>query len=111
MAFDERLAARIRSRLGRTAGLSEKRMFGGLAFLVNGNMCCGVHGERMIVRLAPDRTAAALAEPQAAPFDLTGRVMQGWVLVGPKGLDTAAALGKWVGIAKRYASSLPPKRR
>jgi TfoX N-terminal domain len=62
MAFDEKLAARIRRRLGKRAGLSEKAMFGGLAFLLNGNICCGVHGAEMIVRLEPEDTARALRE-------------------------------------------------
>lgn len=109
MAFDAKLAARIRRRLGKRAGLVEKQMFGGVAFLLNGNMCCGVHGEEMIVRLAPEDTAKALAQANTHRFDLTGRPMQGWILVKPKGLATAAALGKWIGIASRYAASLPPK--
>jgi hypothetical protein len=109
MAFDATLAARIRRRLGKRAGLVEKQMFGGVAFLLNGNMCCGVHGEEMIVRLAPGDTEKALAQANTHRFDLTGRPMQGWILVKPQGLATGAALGKWIGIASRYAASLPPK--
>jgi hypothetical protein len=109
MAFDAKLAARIRRQLGNRAGLVEKQMFGGVAFLLNGNMCCGVHGEELIVRLAPEDTDQALARPNTHRFDLTGRPMQGWILVKPKGLATAAALRKWIGIASRYAASLPPK--
>jgi len=73
MAFDEELAARIRKRLGKRAGLSEKKMFGGLAFLFRGNMCCGVSGQDLIVRLDPAQTEEALGEPHTRVFNLTGR--------------------------------------
>jgi hypothetical protein len=110
MAFDEALAARIRKKLGKRAGLTEKKMFGGLAFLLNGNMCCGVHGGEMIVRLAPDATDRALRERHTRVFDLSGgRPMKGWILVQPKGLATAAGLSKWVTIGLKYAASLPAK--
>lgn len=109
MAFDPTLAARIRKRLGKDARLIEKQMFGGLAFLLNGNMCCGVYGKEMIVRLDPDATGRALRSPGAHPFALTGRPMKGWILVGPAGLKSAAALGKWVRAGLDYAGSLPPK--
>ena len=72
MAFDERLAERIRGSLGRRKGLAEKKMFGGIAFLLNGNMCVGVHKSELIVRLAAEKTDAALAEPHTRRFDLTG---------------------------------------
>lgn len=113
MAFDETLASRVRKRLGKRAGLSEKQMFGGIAFLLDGNMCVGVHGDELIVRLPPDDTDAALARPHTHPFDLMGRpmksLMKGWILVKPKGLATEAALGKWVAMGTKYAASLPPK--
>ncbi|HZI21031.1 MAG TPA: TfoX/Sxy family protein [Gemmatimonadales bacterium] len=113
MAFDEKLATRVRKRLGKRSGLSEKQMFGGIAFLLNGNMCVGVHGDELIVRLAPEDTADALAQANTHAFDLMGRPMKspmkGWILVKPKGLATDAALGKWVGIGTKYAASLPPK--
>jgi len=109
MAFDEKLAGRIRKRLSKRAGLVEKKMFGGVAFLLNGNMCCGVHGAEMIVRLPPEETDAALSERHTRLFDLTGHPMKGWILVEPKGLATDGQLGKWVGVATKYAASLPPK--
>jgi hypothetical protein len=110
MAFDETLAARIRRRLGKRQGLSEKQMFGGLAFLLNGNICCGVHGAEMIVRLDPADTERALSERHTRVFDLSGgRPMKGWILVEAKGLTTAAALGKWVATGLKYAASLPAK--
>ena len=109
MAFDEKLAGRIRKHLGKRKGLTEKQMFGGIAFLLNGNMCCGVHRDEMIVRLAPDETEKALEAPDTHLFDLTGRPMKGWILVKPKGLVTDTALAKWVGVATQFARSLPPK--
>jgi len=109
MAFDEKLAGRIRKQLGKRRGLTEKQMFGGVAFLLNGNMCCGVHGDEMIVRLDPEETEETLARPHTHLFDLTGRPMKGWILVKPKGLASDAALGRWVGIATQFAGSLPSK--
>ncbi len=109
MAFDERLAERIRGSLGRRKGLAEKKMFGGIAFLLNGNMCVGVHKSELIVRLAPEETDAALAQPYTKRFDLTGRPMKGWILVEQAGLKTDAKLGKWVQVAAKYAGALPAK--
>ncbi|HEX9219213.1 MAG TPA: TfoX/Sxy family protein [Gemmatimonadaceae bacterium] len=110
MAFDEKLAVRIRNQLGRKKGVTEKKMFGGIAFLLNGNMSCGVHGEEMIVRLATDETDAALAQKHTRVFDLSGgRPMKGWILVEPDGLRTDKALAKWVETGVSYAASLPPK--
>jgi TfoX-like protein len=97
MAFDEKLAARIRSHLGKRTGLAEKKMFGGVAFLLSGNMCCGVHRDALIVRLDPEETDRARAEPDTRVFDLTGRPMKGWILVDPKGLATVAQLTKMGG--------------
>jgi hypothetical protein len=86
MAFDQGLAERIRKHLAGRKGLTERRMFGGLAFLLNGNVCCGVHHGELIVRLNPAQTGSALAEPHARIFDLSGRPMKGWILVEPAGL-------------------------
>lgn len=109
MAFDEKLAERIRTHLGKRRGLVEKKMFGGIAFLVRGNMCCGVHRDDLIVRLDPTDTDGALSEPHTRVFDLTGRPMKGWILVESSGLATDSQLGKWVDRASNYAGSLPPK--
>jgi len=110
MAFDEKLAARIRNQLGKKKGLTEKKMFGGIAFLLNGNMSCGVHRDEMIVRLAPNETDAALAQKHTRVFDLSGgRPMKGWILVEPDGLKTDKALANWVDTGVTYATSLPPK--
>src|SRR5690349_2510478 len=109
MALDEKLAGRIRQQLGKRRGLTDKQMSGGRAFLLNGNMCCGVHGDGVIVRLDPEETEEALARPHTHLFDLTGRPMKGWILVKPQGLATDAALGRWVGVATKFAGSLPSK--
>ena len=109
MAFDEQLAERIRKALGKRKGLAEKQMFGGIAFLLNGNMCVGVHQNELMVRLAPEETDKALAQRHTKLFDLTGRPMKGWILVQPAGLATAAQLGKWVKIAATFAGALPKK--
>jgi hypothetical protein len=109
MAFDETLAARVRALLAGTEGVAEKRMFGGVAFLLDGNMCCGVHGDDLIVRLAPERAAEALAEANVRVFDLTGRPMKGWVLVAPGGVASDEGLRSWVGRGVEFAGSLPAK--
>jgi hypothetical protein len=109
VAFDAKLADRIRQRLGKRKGLTEKKMFGGVAFMLGGNMACGVHGDDMIVRVDPDETELLLGEPHTRRFDLTGRPMKGWILVAPQGVADDAGLGKWAGIGATYAASLPPK--
>jgi len=110
MAYDETLAERIRKALGKRKGLVAKQMFGGIAFLLNGNMCVGVHKDELIVRLDPDKTDAALTKPHTRLFDLSGRPMKGWILVAPKGIATAGQLGTWLTLAAEYAGALPPKR-
>jgi TfoX/Sxy family transcriptional regulator of competence genes len=109
MAFDEQLAERIRKYLAGQKGLTEKKMFGGLAFLLHGNMCCGVHRHELIVRLDPARTEVALAEPHTRIFDLSGRPMKGWILVEPAGLADEPVLVKWLRLGTKYAASLPKK--
>jgi hypothetical protein len=109
MAFDIALADRIRKQIGGREGFVEKKMFGGLAFLLNGNMACGVHGEELIVRIDPDQTEQALSDPHARPFDMSGRPMKGWILVKPAGVETDEALAAWIRLGEQYAGSLPPK--
>ena len=109
MAFDERLAKRIRGSLARRKGFVEKKMFGGVGFLLNGNMCVGVHGSELIVRLSPEETDAVLKQANTRRFDLTGRPMKGWILVEPAGLRTDAQLGKWIEVAAKFAGALPAK--
>jgi len=109
VAFDERLAERIRGALGRRKGVAEKKMFGGIGFLVNGNMCVGIHGYELFVRIPPENTDAVLKQANTRRFDLTGRPMKGWILVKPAGLKTAAQLGKWIDVATKFAAALPVK--
>jgi len=110
MAFDEELAHRIRAELKGSKGLVEKKMFGGVAFLLDGNMCVGVHKDAMIVRLDAGDTDAALKEKHTRVFDLTGRPMKGWILVDADGCKTAAGLARWASRSKAFAASLPRKK-
>jgi hypothetical protein len=111
MSFDEDLAERVRLALEERRGLAEKKMFGGLAFLLRGNMCCGVLKRELIVRVPPDETDEVLAEPHTRAFDFTGRPMRGFVVVEPAGCEDDAALAEWVARAVEFASGLPAKRR
>ncbi len=111
MAFDERLAQRVREALGRKPGITEKRMFGGLCFLVNGNMCCGIEREKLMVRVGPEHYAAALMKPHARPMDFTGRPLRGFVFVMPQGVRDQRTLTRWVDLGLRHATSLPAKRK
>ena len=108
MAYDTQLAQRIRQQLAGRRDIAEKKMFGGLAFLLNGNMCCGVHKKEMIVRLDADRTELALAQPNTRIFDISGRQMKGWILVRAGEIEDDV-LSKWVGVALDFASKLPAK--
>jgi TfoX/Sxy family transcriptional regulator of competence genes len=108
MAYDEALAERIRDRLAGTPGVAEKKMFGGLAFLTDGNMTVGVHQDDLMARIDPADTAAALDRPGARPFDMTGRPMRGWILVDGEALDDDV-LDTWLTDAKAFVATLPPK--
>jgi TfoX/Sxy family transcriptional regulator of competence genes len=108
MPYDEQLVARVRALLARRSDVSERKMFGGLTFMVAGHMCCGVHRNELIVRLDPEREDEALARPHARPMDLTGRRMRGFVTVRPDGL-TGNRLNRWVQVAVARAESLPAK--
>ncbi|MEY9965196.1 hypothetical protein ABIA33_003238 [Streptacidiphilus sp. MAP12-16] len=109
MAVDEALAQRVRERLAPEPGITEKRMFGGLAFLLNGNMAVGVHGDELIVRIDPDGTAAALAKPGVRPFDMSGRPMRGWILVNSSVLAEDTVFASWIAAGCAFAETLPPK--
>jgi TfoX/Sxy family transcriptional regulator of competence genes len=110
MAYDEDLANRVRELIGVESGLTEKKMFGGLAFLINGNMSVGVSGQGgLMVRVDPAETDALVAKPHARPFEMRGREMQGWLRVDSEGLGTKRQLEPWVRRGVTYARSLPPK--
>jgi hypothetical protein len=103
------LAQRLRDILSEGAETVEKRMFGGVAFLLGGNLCCGVHKESLIVRVGPERYEDALGLPHARLFDITGRPMKGWVMVGPEGCEADEELGQWVQRGLDFARTLPKK--
>lgn len=109
MAYDEELAQRVRDVLGERPELVEKRMFGGIAFIVQGNMACGVREDRLIVRVGPADHERAIMEPHTRPFDLTGRAMTGWVTVVPEGTRSDDDLEAWVEQGLDFALTLPPK--
>lgn len=108
MAYDERLADRVRHVLEGGPGISERKMFGGIAFMVDGHMACGIAGDELMLRLGPEGAEAALRRPGVRPMDFTGRPMKGMVFVAPQGLR-GAALRRWVEAAAAFARTLPPK--
>jgi TfoX/Sxy family transcriptional regulator of competence genes len=110
MAYDEELANRVRELMASEAGVTEMRMFGGLAFLIDGNMSVGVSSwGGLMVRVDPEEAEALLADPHAQPFEMRGRRMRGWLRVDPEGVATRATLEPWVRRGVQYARSLPPK--
>jgi len=111
VAYDEDLANRVRELVASEAGVVEQRMFGGLAFLIGGHMSVSVSGQGgLLLRCDPDETDALLARPHAAPFEMRGRTMAGWLRVAPEGVRTKRQLVPWVARGVGYARSLPPKR-
>jgi TfoX/Sxy family transcriptional regulator of competence genes len=111
MAYDEDLANRIRELILAEDGVTEKRMFGGLAFLINGNMSVSASGQGgLLLRVDPAETDALLGQPHAQPFAMRGRVMQGWLRVEAEGVQTRRQLERWVARGVAYARSLPPKK-
>ena len=109
MAFNERLADRIRETLSRHYGVIDRKMFGGIAFMLRGNMCCGVVGNELMVRVLPERYGEALGRPHARPMDFTGKPLKGMIYVGSKGIATDAALERWVKEGVDLVMSLPDK--
>ena len=110
MAYDEDLANRIRELVADEAGLTEKAMFGGLAFLIGGNMAVAASGQGgLMVRVDPDETEELVAKPHARPFEMRGREMQGWLRVDDEGVRTKRQLEPWVRRGVAYARSLPAK--
>lgn len=112
MAYDEALARRVRRLLATLPDFSERRMFGGLCFMLAGRMCCGIVGQDLVVRTGREAWGAALREPHARPMDFTGRPMRGFVYVAPAGLRGEPALREWVGRALAFVSRSPrgPRR-
>jgi hypothetical protein len=111
MAFSESLAARIRKALARRKGFEEKKMFGGICFLLNGNMLVGVWKESLIVRLGTEEGDEALKETHVSEFNITGRPMKGWVLVAPEGAEEDEQLSAWIQQAVIFVGALPAKEK
>ncbi len=109
MAYDERLAERVADLLLDQPALTERKMFGGLSFLLHGNLCCGVVKDELVVRVGPDAYQQSLTTPHAREMDFTGRPMKGWVFVDAAALDSEEALERWVAQGVRFALTLPPK--
>src|SRR5215469_6937717 len=108
MAYDEVLADRIRELLATEHGVVEKKMFGGLAFLIGGNLAVSASGQGgLLLRCDPAETDALVAEPHVEPFVMRGRAMDGWLRVAPEGVDTKRELDRWVAVGAGYARALP----
>ena len=110
MPYDEDLANRIRELIAAEDGVTEKKMFGGLAFLIRGNMSISASGQGgLLLRCEPAETKALLKKPHAEPFEMRGRTMDGWLRVAPEGVRTKRQLEPWVARGVAFARSLPPK--
>jgi len=108
LAYNEKLAERIRAEFGEIPFI-EKKMFGGIGFLIHGNMSCGIHKENLIVRVDPEKHQKLLKKPHTRVFDITGRPMKGWLMVEPDGYKTAKQLSAWVKEGVEFALTLPAK--
>ncbi len=109
MAYDEALAGRVRDVLGDNPEITERKMFGGIAFMLAGNMAVGVSKDDLMVRIDPDDQDDAISQPGVKVFDMSGRPMKGWILVAPDVTEEEAGLRKWVDAGLDFAGSLPPK--
>src|SRR5512134_3933338 len=109
MAYDVNLARRIIDLLQRFPSVDEKKMFGGVAYLIHGNMAVGVHGNDLMVRVGPHNHAEAMKRPHTRVFDMTGKPMSGWVVVSAAGLTDPQVLADWIAQGVAYAQTLPPK--
>ena len=109
MAFDELLAGRIRDAVARKLNIEEKKMFGSVCFMLNGNLLVGVWKDSLIARLGPDEGKAALREPHVRVFDITGKPMRNWVLIKPEGVEDDDQLAGWIERANKFVETLPAK--
>jgi TfoX/Sxy family transcriptional regulator of competence genes len=109
MVYSKSLAARLRQMLSQSRGIVEKKMFGGIAFLLRGNMLVGVWQDSLIVRLGSEQAEQALTQPHVRAFDITGRPMRGWVMVDVEGLDRDRQLADWIEGATAFVATLPAK--
>lgn len=111
MACNERLAERIRDYFKRRKKVEEKRMFGGLCFMLNGQMCCGIEKDRLMVRVMPDRYETLLSKPHARKMDFTGKPLKGFLFISEAGYRTASGLASWLDEAVECAKSKPLKKK
>ncbi len=111
MAYDPTLATRVREFVAGRKGVSERAMFGGLAFLLDGKMFCGVLGNELLARIGPDAHDSAMEKPHVRIMDFTGRPMRGYVFVGPEAITTATPLERWVRECEAHVATLPEKPR
>jgi len=109
MPYSESLAGRVRDALAGRHGVVEKKMFGGVCFMVDGNMCVGVWKDSLIARIGEAEAAKALERSGVSEFDVTGRPMRHWVLIDPDEIDTDATLREWIELALQFVKTLPPK--
>ena len=109
MSFDELLAQKIQDLISSRPDFEAKKLFGGIGFMLNGNMACGVYQRYLIVRVGPDAYADVLGKPHTRPFDITGRPMTGWVLVDPEGIAADEQLRSWVQMGIDFSLTLPAK--
>lgn len=109
MPYNEQIEARIKKIMTRWKNIDQKNMFGGVCHLLNGNMVCGVYKDFLILRLGEEKAHKALSLPHVKPFDITGRPMKGWVMVGQKGFKADKDLADFLNQAKKFVSALPPK--
>ena len=106
MAYDEAIAGRVRRAVGPRPDVTERKMFGGVAFLLDGKMFCGIANDDLMVRVGPERHASSLAQPHVRPMDFTGRPMNGYVFVGPAGSRTDKAVKTWVDAGAEFVATL-----
>lgn len=109
MAYDEFLAERVRRTIGRERGITEKKMFGGLAFMLHGNMACGIVGEKLMLRLGEDGAGSAMREPHVKPMDFTGKPIKTMAFIDPEGIEGEGELAHWIDKALAFTRALPEK--
>jgi len=110
MAYDEKAAQRLRKVFSRRKGVTEKKMFGGVAFMLHGNMCCGENEDLLMLRVGPDNYDESLKEKHTRPMDFTGRPMKGYIYVEPRGYKSEEDLRSWLDRAAKFVKTLPPKK-
>ena len=109
MPYDAGLAARLKEVTADMPDMVEQKMFGGIGYMLGGNMCVGIYKDLLVLRLGIDGARQILAEPHARPMDITGRVMKGWAMIAPEGLERDSELAHYVGKARDFVKTLPAK--